>query len=135
MEIIKFRQPRFNRDGTFNHWHYWGWMSEGVFIGPLSMGQDVKGEYGQQNTGLKDKNGKEIYEGDVVKYEKGEESGKAEIKDFNGSLVFWWLEQKTSWPSMCDSTYYFGYAGALEIIGNIYENPELIDHKKIKEEL
>lgn len=66
---LKFRQPYFLQDDTFSHWHYWGWMSEGEFVGPLSLGHNVKGEMGQQWTGLYDSEGVEIYEGDIVSVE------------------------------------------------------------------
>lgn len=69
------------------------------------------GEY----TGLHDKNGREIYEGDVVKNEYGK---VMEVQYDPRSAAF----------GVGD--YYFGTIGSgktLEVIGNIFENPELLE--------
>jgi hypothetical protein len=66
-----------------------------------------------QLTGLKDKNGKEIYEGDILDFENGY---KDVIEFFNGCFK---LQQS-------------GYMDNMEhgkVIGNIYENPELLTNK------
>lgn len=67
-----------------------------------------------QSTGLKDKNGKKIYEGDVIN-----DSGiKTEV---------YWNEKDGCWARRGISEHYFGLTASIcEIIGNVYENPELL---------
>jgi hypothetical protein len=73
----------------------------------------------QQYTGLKDKNGKEIFEGDIVKDNEG---AVRRIKWENGS--FWARESIVGHlASMIDDKIMYDP----EVIGNIYENPELIN--------
>jgi hypothetical protein len=69
----------------------------------------------QQYTGLKDKNGKEIYEGDVLQY-VGRRRGTNSPK-----IVNWMTHKKGTFTG-----FQVARGENYEIIGNIYENPELI---------
>lgn len=76
-----------------------------------------------QFTGLLDKNGKEIYEGDIVK-PFTDDGNLAQVIFLNGSFVL--ATQKK------DGSYLiWNYMESeVEIIGNIYENPELLNEVK-----
>ena len=71
-----------------------------------------------QYTGLKDKNGKEIYEGDVVQYHPEANAGIGRVV-YEGS-GFYVIDE---FNGLLDD---FATLG-IEIIGNIHDNPELIE--------
>lgn len=81
----------------------------------------------QQFTGLLDKNGKEIYEGDIVKYECGCSDGSVYKKIAS-------VEYGEFNCSCCDGVYgwYFDdgdirEAERYEVIGNIFDNADLLN--------
>ena len=84
----------------------------------------------QQYTGLKDKNGREVYEGDIVTYNNFNSlrtGGHAEDKIIVGKVVFdfgMWIVESIDYSQ----DLYEAHVNDEEIlvIGNIYENPELL---------
>jgi hypothetical protein len=72
-----------------------------------------------QYTGLKDKNSKEIYEGDIVVWY---EYGRKQINE-----IIWEAPQFYPLSMMVDCCNGFNEKSGFEVIGNIYENPELLE--------
>ncbi len=78
-----------------------------------------------QYTGLLDKNGKEIYEGDIVKFIVEIDYDK-QIYEMVNWLVRWSVEDAYFEVVYQDETGMLDAACNMEIVGNIYENPELV---------
>nr|DAY07443.1 MAG TPA: YopX protein [Caudoviricetes sp.] len=81
-----------------------------------------------QSTGLEDKNGKEIFEGDVVRQVRTQPT--TENETITGVVTM--LEG--AWLIMNDceqlASYLWSETDENEIIGNIYENPELLEENE-----
>lgn len=77
-----------------------------------------------QFTGLKDKNGKDIYEGDVVKFNR--QQGYTYLHKGSIEKVSWFNFQYSGFGFNENIPLTLKRSKEIEVIGNIYENPELI---------
>ena len=77
--------------------------------------EEVLPETVGQYTGLTDKNGKKIFEGDIVDYISSDVIGNPKT----GTII---VEDMTDYDTMI----YLNHSNEVKIIGNIHDNPELL---------
>jgi uncharacterized phage protein (TIGR01671 family) len=129
MREIKFRAwDNTNKDIGGQVMYDWDRLNALDADGVLSLvdllvnGWDKQG-IPMQYTGLRDKNGKEIYEGDILKHEYPEVSLLKVVYNRGGfNIVGIHLKEPMSELLNPDNSLYI----QSEIVGNIYENPELV---------
>jgi len=115
MREIKFRAWRekdrtmlySGQESEYDSLVFWTQGDWSMFTGFFREGLEI-----MQYTGLKDKNGKEIYECDVVEVE-------------GGVGVIEWDEHDLAWD-LRGAYMPITRSGSPKVIGNIYENPELL---------
>lgn len=117
MREIKFRAWHIKAKTMLypeKQWYLFGWKEDESQ--PIEI---------MQYTGLKDKNGKEIYEGDVVKFkirifeERYQETLHSIVFD-SGSFCF---------KDSCSVKTLREWNSFIEIVGNKFENPELLEQQ------
>lgn len=142
MREIKFRA--WNRERKEMYWFnpLWGnTYNQGVgYVGMVPFGEamahvggfmgidnriqvDPEGCEIMQYTGLHDKNNKEIYEGDVCRWNLGSSGFSEPFK------IVWAMTGFTIYPNTTNQRNECVFANlhsSFEVIGNIYESPELV---------
>ncbi len=122
---------------SFRFWSDGNWTIVNTVYLPGTLVTDHEKAILMQYTGLKDKSGKEIYEGDIFQFgtKKEGESGEGERG------IVEWHEQLARFGLSFYSIYGGeGYTGKTQhlvecikgkkVIGNIHENPELLESHK-----
>lgn len=119
-------------------WNYYSYSDNiGLHFGktgPNCVVEDFENKYIMQYTGLKDKNGKEIYEGDILDVITINDNFADEfLIDINTKFIVDYNNDSFA-PSLISETCKNIYhtfdeidSNDVEVIGNIYENPELLE--------
>lgn len=129
--IIKFR----GKHSLTNEWIFGNYehYNNGVpHIFGIDYAEPVKEDTIGQYTGLRDRNGKEVYEGDIVFWIAPDLKGRG--KGMQGAII--WDAPTMSWAILNDKPTSDGRPMIisrpfdkkhLEIVGNIFDNPELME--------
>lgn len=133
MREILFRGKRIDNgewvEGFYNHIPYGRFGKDEHMIqtvlenGKIGMLHDIYPCTVGQYTGLKDKNGKRIFEGDIAKVLQGKDKDIAYVGFENGAFMLYPktgnIYERTLWE-------YWYNDWDVEVIGNITDNPELL---------
>ena len=115
MREIKFRVYNYNLKKMFCHF-----PNARIDLGLSYYENNIKVSFPMQFTGLKDKNGKEIYEGDLIRI-NDEKIMQISWSDKFASFII----DRDGWAY----SHWFGEScspGDCDVVGNIHENPELL---------
>ena len=117
-------EPRVVIDGMVQFFRDWQDEEDGINL------YDHKDSVVMQYTGLKDKDNVEIYEGDILFRKHSIKTKSKGVQNYDSTHIVEW---KTHDAFNYDDSNWVGfelpeYLEEHEVIGNIYENPELVDN-------
>ena len=103
--------------------------------GKIGMLHDIDPSTVGQYTGLKDKNGQRIFEGDILRIAKIADGLGGYYQpplDYPVNVVVKWDLCAWMWETLCDDKRYISFPDAwchyeCEVIGNITDNPDLLE--------
>jgi hypothetical protein len=119
----------------FRAWHHYEGMTDDIVIGRKGFTANWKGQGGlrvsqefgapeeviiMQSTGLLDKNGKEIFERDIIEYLVGHGGRQKVICEVA------WSDFKHGWLPFSDDAYRINNGEVSCVLGNIFENAEYL---------
>lgn len=108
----------FTKNGKTNFIEYW--------INPTQLkSYHVRNIELMQSTGLKDKNGVDVYQGDIIRCTRGCPHEVIWLEKYGGTffggMPAWYLSGLSNG---------YSWTGREEVIGNIYENSELLEEQR-----
>lgn len=111
---IKFRA----KETSGKDWCYGIMHNEGINLFPVSVDMETICQF----TGRNDKNGKEIYEGDILKHRNGYTCQVLFSKRSASYILVFVTPTKPAYDMGI-----YDVERCFEVVGNIYDNPELFE--------
>ena len=128
MRDIKFRGKRADNGewiiGSLRRFPLKETEQYAIFLFDRNCGYDVKIETIGQYTDLKDKNGREIWEGDIIRVDVSRDDTRIKKHRFGISKVVW----SSGGYSIANLNVNIIETYKIEVIGNVHDNPELLNN-------
>ena len=96
---------------------------------PVSSAYPVLSETVGQYTGLTDRNGKKIFEGDICRFKRFNDVhvGKIVFNVKTASFIMWYQSIVGAYGEKATQKMLLSVCDDIEVIGNIHDNPELLE--------